>query len=109
MATKATRSATPAKSPKKKAASSKAKSAEVNLIEKVSEGVLKKLKALKAEPSLQADIEWCLGSYRYDKNPAGLYIMAEKALPVLKALAAKNSKAVPAKLLNDLSQVLAAR
>lgn len=75
-------------------------------IEKACEDALKKLKAMKAELGLQADIEWCLGSYRHDKNPSGLYIMAEKALEVFRAAAAQKPKSVPAKLIEDLSKAL---
>lgn len=104
----------PVKSPAKKVAepvkksmtSSKPKKPAVNPIEKTSEDVLKKLKSLKIEYGLQGDIEWCLGSYRNDKNPVGLYAMLEKALLVLKDSAAKNAKAVQAKFLSDLEKAL---
>ncbi|MCK6618683.1 MAG: hypothetical protein L6Q51_13670 [Cyclobacteriaceae bacterium] len=75
-------------------------------IEKVSEQVLNKLQSLNIEAGLQADIQWCLGSYRYDKNPVGLYEMGYKALPVLKAAAEKNKKSVSAKLITDLEKAL---
>jgi hypothetical protein len=77
-------------------------------IEKVSEQVLAKLQSLNIETGLQADIQWCLGSYRYDKNPVGLYEMGRKALPVLKSVAEKNKKAVSAKLIADLEKALKA-
>jgi len=78
-------------------------------IEKVSEQVLGKLQSLNIETGLQADIQWCLGSYRYDKNPVGLYEMGRKALPVLKSVAEKNKKAVSAKLIADLEKALKAQ
>lgn len=89
---------------KKSAAVSKPKAALP--IVKACEDALKKLRALNIELGLQADIEWCLGSYRNDKNPIGLYEMIEKAILVFKAEAAKNSKAIPAKLLTDLAKAL---
>jgi len=93
--------------PPKKAATprSKSKAAPVS-IEKVSEQVLQKLQALNAEPQLQADIAWCLGSYRYDKNPVGLIQKGAEALAVFNALKEKNAKAVPAKLISDLEKAL---
>ncbi len=91
---------------KKSAAVSKPKVKAALPIVKACEDSLKKLRALNIELGLQADIEWCLGSYRNDKNPIGLYEMIEKAIPVFKAEAAKNSKAIPAKLLTDLAKEL---
>ncbi len=91
--------------PRSKAAS---KSTAVN-IEALSEQVLKKLQALKIEQGLQADIQWCIGSYRFDKNPVGLYQMLERALPVLRAVRTKNARAVAAKLLADIEKALKQR
>jgi hypothetical protein len=104
--TKVAAKAEPKAAPKKKTSAPKAKPSSVNLIEKAAEDALKKLKALKAKPDLQADIEWCLGSYRHDKNPSGLYTMVERAVTVLEAAAQKNAKSVSAKLLADLSKAL---
>ncbi|MBX2966384.1 MAG: hypothetical protein KF845_09580 [Cyclobacteriaceae bacterium] len=75
-------------------------------MDKISEQVLEKLQALNAEPQLQADIAWCLGSYRYDKNPVGLIQKGTEALALLKALKKKSPKAVPAKLISDLEKAL---
>lgn len=94
------------KAPAKKAAA-KPKAPAAERIEKVCEDILKKLQTLNIEPALQADIEWCLGSYRNDKNPSGLYIMAERALVVFKFEVSKNPKSVPAKLINDTTKALA--
>ncbi|MCX8489616.1 MAG: hypothetical protein ORN54_00950 [Cyclobacteriaceae bacterium] len=41
-------------------------------IEQLSKSILQKLKVLNLDEQLQSDIEWCLGSYGYDKNPVGL-------------------------------------
>jgi hypothetical protein len=94
---------------KKLAAPPKPKAPTVNPIEKASEEALHKLKALNIEPGLQGDIQWCLGSYRHDKNPVGLYVMVERALVVFKTTLAKNPKAVPAKFIGDLEKVLKSR
>lgn len=94
-----------AKSPTKPT-SPKPKAPAALAIEKACADSLKKLKAMKAELGLQADIEWCLGSYRHDKNPSGLYVMAERALLVFKGALVKNSKAVPAKLISDIEKAL---
>jgi len=95
--------------PAKKSVASKPKAADVKLIEKINEESLKKLMALNIEPGLQAEIQWCLGSYRNDKNPSGLYVMAEKALLVFTEIAAKDSKAIPAKFLSDVKKALKKR
>ena len=92
--------------PKKRAIAAKPKAHTATTIEKVCEDALKKLKSLNIELTLQADIEWCLGSYRHDKNPAGLYAMAEKALNALTAHRTQNTNAVTATFLNDLAKAL---
>ena len=79
-----------------------------DVVEKANQEALKKLKALKLDEQLQADIEWCLGSYSFDKNPVGLYTTAERALKVFMAQKEKNAKSVPAKLITDLEKVVSA-
>lgn len=93
----------------KSVTTAKPKKPAVNPVEKASEDVLKKIKSLNIEPGLQADIQWCLGSYRNDKNPSGLYIMIERGLQVLKTAAAKNPKAASAKFISDLEKVIKSR
>ena len=106
---KATAKSSPEKAADKKApAKAKTKSAASN-IEKVAEEVLTKLKALNLEPQLQADIEWCLGSYRHDKNPTGLYEMAEKAFGLFKTEQAKKTKGVTSKLVEEVEKALKSR
>ena len=78
-------------------------------IEKVAVEVLTKLKVLNLEQQLQADIEWCLGSYRHDKNPTGLYEMAEKAFGIFKTEQAKKTKGITSKLVGDVEKVLKSR
>ena len=81
--------------PKKKATSSATKKKVVS-IETLSEQIRDKLKALDADPQLQSDIDWCLGSYRYDHNPEGLYATTKKALTVFAEEKSKNARAVSA-------------
>src|SRR4051812_32250773 len=74
------------KSPAKKPASTS------SAIEKACVTAMAKLKTLNIEPQLQADIEWCLGSYSHDNNPIGLYEMGERALEVFKQQLEKKTK-----------------
>lgn len=89
---------------KKTAAKPKAKTS-VN-IETVSEEILSKLRSLDLEQQLQADIEWCLGSYRYDQNASGLIEAIAKAHNVLKEAHAKKTKGITATLLGNIEKVL---
>jgi hypothetical protein len=75
-------------------------------IEQISTDVLEKLQALGIEEQLQRDLQWCLGSYRADRNPVGLYDTARKALMVLKNEKEKKTKGVTAKLIQDLEKVV---
>ena len=95
-----------AKAPAKKAPSKPKANAVTVDIEKTTEDALAKLKALDIEYALQADIEWCLGSYRADKNPIGLLDMINRALTVFKAELKKKTKGVTAKLIADLEKAL---
>ena len=104
---------TPAKTPAKKAstpAKPKAAAPKAGVaIDKVCEEALSKLKELGIDTQLQADLEWCLGSYKADKNPAGLYEMADRALAVFNTEKAKKTKGVTAKLTGDLEKALKSR
>ncbi|HEY0656757.1 MAG TPA: hypothetical protein VGD65_26685 [Chryseosolibacter sp.] len=75
-------------------------------IEKASEEALEKLRSLGIEQELQNDIEWCLGSYRADGNPVGLYAAVERAVSALKGEKEKKTKGVTAKLITDLEKSL---
>jgi len=102
-------SKTPAKKAEKKPAkkaAAKPKKVSVS-IEKTCEEALKALRTLNLEPQLQADLEWCLGSYRADQNPAGLYEMAGRALILFVEEKKKKTKGVTAKLVGDLEKALA--
>ncbi|HEU5291734.1 MAG TPA: hypothetical protein VFU05_13890 [Cyclobacteriaceae bacterium] len=93
----------------KKASPSKPKAPKILAIEKVNEDALNKLRDLNIEQGLQAEIQWCLGSYRADKNPIGLYTMAERALDVFKGVREKNPKAVATKLVSNIEKALKSR
>jgi hypothetical protein len=112
MAKKPAKAAAPKKAPvkkaapAKKAAASKPKAPAAHRIEKINEDILQKLQSLNIEEALQADIAWCLGSYRNDNNPSGLYVMAERALNVFAFELTKDPKSVPAKLITDIEKAL---
>jgi hypothetical protein len=104
-----TSSKSAAKEPRKASPRATKTSSATNQIEKVSTEALKKFQALGIEQELQNDLEWCLGSYRADGNPVGLYAMVERSVAVLKAEQAKKTKGVTAKLISDLEKVLQSR
>jgi hypothetical protein len=98
---------TPAKAAEKKVAAKKtAPKSKATSIDKVSEAILTKLKALNIEHQLQADIEWCIGSYNYDKNPAGLKEAAAKALVIFNQELAKKTKGVTATFVSSIEEVI---
>jgi hypothetical protein len=99
-----TTSKSTAKAPKK--TSAKPQISSEDLIEKASVEALQKLQALGIDQELQQDIEWCLGSYRADHNPVGLYATTERAVTILKTEQAKKTKGVTAKLITDLEKAL---
>lgn len=78
-------------------------------IEEASEEALKKLQTLGIEAGLQNDLEWCLGSYRADGNPVGLYTMVERAIQVFRNEQGKKTKGITAKLVKDLEKSLKGR
>ena len=78
-------------------------------IEKVSEEALAKLQELGIEEQLQRDLQWCLGSYRSDGNPVGLYNIAKQAVGVLKNEKEKKTKGVTSKLISDIEKILGER
>lgn len=88
----------------KKPAAKRTATAKADL-EKISIGILEKLKSLDSEPTLQAELEWCLGSYSFDRNPVGLIQAAQKALVVFEAALAKKTKGVTAKFVTDIEKV----
>lgn len=104
-----------AKTPSKKASASPKKAtreksvpasdAEESIV-KACEQTLEKMKSLGIDAQLQGDLEWCLGSYRYDKNPEGLYEMAVRAIVVLQGEKAKKTKGVTVKWISDLEKAV---
>lgn len=84
----------------------RSKSPNDNNIEKASEEVLQKLQELGIDEQLQRDIQWCLGSYRSDSNPVGLYDNLRKAVAVLKNEKDKKTKGVTSKMINDLEKIV---
>jgi len=103
---KATAKSTTTTAPKKTPA---AKSTGGASIEKATKDALTVLKSLDIDHQLQADIEWCLGSYNTDGNPSGLYEMVEKSIRVLSTEKEKKSKGVTSKLIADLEKALESR
>ena len=95
----------PVKTPVKKTAA-KPKAKTTANIEKVSEEILTKLKSLDLDQQLQADLEWCLGSYRYDQNATGLIEAMSKAHEVLKQAHTKKTKGITSTLLSTIEKVL---
>jgi hypothetical protein len=95
---------TSTKAPAKKASTKPTTVAESNPIVKASETALKKLRDLGIDTQLQADLEWCIGSYKADKNPVGLYEMVRRSVAVFKDN--KSAKGVTPKLINDLEKVV---
>jgi hypothetical protein len=95
----------PAKSETRKPRASRPNGADNN-IEKVSEEALQKLQALGIEEQLQRDIEWCLGSYRADRNPVGLFDSVRRALNIFRTEKEKKTKGVTAKLISDLEKAV---
>jgi len=102
------KAATPKAAAVKKSPSKKPASTPSSAIEKACLAAMAKLKALDIEPQLQADIEWCLGSYSHDNNPIGLYEMGERALEVFKQQLEKKAKGVTAKMVADLEKAVKA-
>ncbi|HEY9488506.1 MAG TPA: hypothetical protein VIQ51_09240 [Chryseosolibacter sp.] len=102
MAKAAAKSTTKSENGKPRA--SRAKASNNNSIEKVSEDALRVLQELGIEEQLQRDIQWCLGSYRSDHNPVGLYDNLRKALDVLKSEKEKKTKGITVKLISALEK-----
>jgi hypothetical protein len=107
MAKAAAKSTSKAQTAKPRAPRSKASTS--NGVEQINEETLRKLTELGIEEQLQRDIEWCLGSYRSDQNPVGLYETARRALAVFQAEKEKKTKGITAKLISDLERVIKQR
>lgn len=55
---------------------------------------------------LQSKLEYCIGSYDFDKNPEGLVEYGKMAMNELKAFKAKNPRKVNKKVINNLEKYL---
>jgi len=55
---------------------------------------------------LQSKLEYCIGSYDFDKNPEGLIKYGKMAMNELKAFKAKNPRKVNKKVINNLGKYL---
>lgn len=55
---------------------------------------------------IQSKLEYVLGSYGYDANPAGLYEIGAKALTNLKKYKKEKPRLVSQKLIDDLEKAL---
>jgi hypothetical protein len=56
---------------------------------------------------IRSKLEFVIGSYRFDRNPIGLYKIGTEALTILKKHHEANPKQIPKKLINDLEKALA--
>ena len=75
-------------------------------IEKITIEAKEKLESLSIEEKLVSEIEWCLGSYASDHNPAGLYKKTEEAFKVLKSYKRSKPRKISKKLLDDIEKTL---
>ena len=103
---------TPSKTPTKKVAAKKPAStpkSNSSSLEQTSEDTLKKLRELGLDAQLQSDLEWCLGSYRADQNPTGLYDMLDRSLSVFKTAKENKVKGITAKITGDIEKALKGR
>lgn len=89
-------------------AKTKSKATPAEQLEKASLQALKTLQSLGIEQQLQQDIEWCLGSFRYDGNPSGLCEMTKRSISVLQEAKERKAKGVTAKLITDLEKAVQA-
>ena len=53
---------------------------------------------------LQSKLDYCIGSYDYDKNPVGLYEIGIAAMKELEAFKMKNPRKVNKKVIADLKK-----
>lgn len=75
-------------------------------IDAACEMALTKLRDLNLDAGLQSDLQWCLGSFQHDGNPAGLYLMAKRAVAVFTVEKANKTKGITAKLIADLEAAI---
>lgn len=95
--------------PAKPAAPKKAAKVPLVQIDHACELALEKLRQQNAQGQysvLVAELEWVLGSYRFDGNPIGVYQKVNAALEELLALKAQSSSKVSQKLIEQLERAL---
>lgn len=68
-----------------------------------------KLSQLGIEEQLVSEIEWCLGSYAHDHNPAGLFAKGAEAKEALETFKKENPRKVSKKLLDELQKAVEAQ
>ena len=56
---------------------------------------------------IKEKLEWCLGSYNYDKNPQGLVDYGKQAVDKLKEARSEKPRSVSQKVIDDLEKALA--
>ena len=56
---------------------------------------------------IKEKLEWCLGSYNYDKNPAGLADYGKQAVEKLKEARQEKPRQISQKLIDNLEEALA--
>ncbi len=75
-------------------------------IEKACLDAKEKLSSLGIEEKIQAELDFVIGSYNFDKNPIGLYEIGGKAFKVLEDFKKEHPRKVSKKLLNDIEIAL---
>ncbi len=55
---------------------------------------------------LQANLEYCIGSYDFDKNPSGLYEYGELAIKELKKFKEQNPRKLNKKIIANMQKYL---
>lgn len=75
-------------------------------IEKACISAKEKLESLGIEDQIQAELEYVIGSYNFDKNPVGLYEIGGKAFKALEAYKTEHPRKVSKKLLSDIESAL---
>ncbi|UZR93291.1 hypothetical protein [Chondrinema litorale] len=77
-------------------------------LEKICQEAYEKLDKINLDEynDVKEKLAWCIGSYSYDKNPAGLYEIGTQALDALKTYKKEKPRLVSKKLIEDLEKVL---
>lgn len=55
---------------------------------------------------IKEKLDWCIGSYNYDKNPAGLADYGKQALDHLKQAREEKPRQISQKLIDDLQEAI---